>query len=101
MFGLAGDGGPAWAATLVSPQVVVSDGAGGALILETLLPVLRQVFANGTIRTIAGRGTVGYSGDNGPATLAQLNNPTAALADGTGGFWFVTFWASTSRFDLR
>ena len=78
---------------MVSPQVVVSDGAGGALILETLLPVLRQVFANGTIRTIAGRGTAGYSGDNGPATLAQLNNPTAALSDGVGGFWFVVVYS--------
>jgi len=32
-----------------------------------------------TIETLAGTGALGFSGDGGPAALAQLNNPTEAI----------------------
>ena len=40
--------------------------------------------APASISTVAGTGTAGFSGDNGPATLAQLNQPRdlARLPDG-------------------
>jgi trimeric autotransporter adhesin len=72
-----------------SPQALTTDGAGGVLVLETITSVLRRIFAIGSITTVAGTGVSGYSGDNGPATLAQLLNPTAALADSAGGIWLV------------
>src|SRR5688572_27383965 len=37
--------------------------------------VLRQDRASGKITTVAGTGTKGYSGDGGPATKAELNEP--------------------------
>ena len=41
--------------------------------------MIREVVkATGDIITVAGNGTAGYSGDNGPATAAELNDPTAS-----------------------
>jgi hypothetical protein len=38
----------------------------------------------GTIRTVAGHGTAGFSGDHGPAVAACLNEPKAIIIDGHG-----------------
>jgi hypothetical protein len=75
--GHTGDGGPASLATLSSPQLLNSDGAGGALILETISAVVRRVFSNGTITTLAGTGVWGYDGDYKPATTAALRGTHA------------------------
>ncbi len=48
---------------------------------------IRKV-TNGTITTIAGNGTFGYSGDGGPATSAQLEGPGAMAVDATGTVYF-------------
>jgi hypothetical protein len=42
---------------------------------------VRMIRRNGTITTIAGTGTVGYSGDGGQASGAQLNNPFGIAVD--------------------
>ena len=44
--------------------------------------------ATGTIVTAAGTGTVGYSGDGGPATAAELNNPIGVAIDSAGDVFF-------------
>lgn len=41
----------------------------------------------GTISTVAGTGTYGYSGDGGLATAAQLNQPTCAVLDKEGNLY--------------
>src|SRR5260221_644387 len=42
---------------------------------------VRKVGPDGLLRTVAGNGTAGFGGDNGPATLAQLSSPVGvALA---------------------
>ena len=41
----------------------------------------------GVITTLAGTGQAGYSGDGGPATNAQLNNPRGVYADGSGNVY--------------
>ena len=43
----------------------------------------------GTIITVAGTGTSGYSGDDGPATAANLYNPTSVALDGVGNLYFA------------
>ena len=40
--------------------------------------------STGIITTIAGAGTAGYSGDNGPATTATLNYPYGVALDSAG-----------------
>ena len=42
-----------------------------------------------TISIVAGTGEKGYSGDGGPATKAQLNEPYEVRFDGAGNMYFV------------
>lgn len=48
-----------------------------------------SVFAPGSITTIAGNGTAGFSGDNGPAVSAQLNFPNAVVVDSQGNIYIA------------
>ena len=55
------------------------DAAGDLFIADSGNNVIREVVkATGDIITVAGNGTRGYSGDNGPATAAELYDPTAS-----------------------
>jgi hypothetical protein len=74
--GNTGDNGPATDAELTAPNGVHVDNAGNVFIIDNYAYVVRKVNAAGIITTIAGNGTPGYSGDNGPATAAQLSNPS-------------------------
>ena len=52
------------------------DGSGDLFIADTGNNVIREVnAATHVITTVAGNGTGGYSGDNGPATAAELDRP--------------------------
>ncbi|MGH3913570.1 MAG: protein kinase domain-containing protein, partial [Pseudonocardiaceae bacterium] len=64
------------------------DSAGG-VYLSTLGKDHRilKVDPSGAINTIAGTGPKGYSGDNGPATQAQLWNPQGIALDGAGNLY--------------
>jgi len=86
--GFAGDGGPPTSALLDSPAGVAVDAAGTIYIADTHNQRIRKV-SNGTISTIAGTGTAGFSGDNGPAGAAQLSNPTALAVDATGNLYIA------------
>lgn len=72
--GYSGDGGPATSATL-DPRKVALDPRGNVYIREAGEPCscIRLVNRRGIIRTVIGRGTLGFSGDGGPAKLAQLS----------------------------
>lgn len=80
----SGDGGPATAATLSSPTGVWADRFGNIFIADAGNHRIRRVNASGTITTIAGNGTAGFSGDGGPATAAKLNNPYGITTDSVG-----------------
>ena len=51
------------------------------LLIFLLLPILSQ---GQIISTVAGSGSQGYSGDNGPATAADLASPFGITRDGAG-----------------
>lgn len=82
-FGSTGDGGAATSAQIASPYGVVVDAAGVIYFCESINNKIRKISATGIISTYAGVGgfTVGYSGDNGPALLAQFSNPSAITLD--------------------
>ena len=66
--GYSGDGGPALQAQLNSPYGIVLDLATNLYIVDRLNACIRMVDAStGIIRTVAGTGQPGYSGDAGPA----------------------------------
>ncbi len=88
-MGYGGDGGPATAAKLYHPTGVIIDGSGRILIADILNNRVRSVSTSGIITTIAGTGVAGYSGDGGPASAAELNNPGNFSIDSYGNL-FVT-----------
>ncbi|HEX5923924.1 MAG TPA: hypothetical protein VFY45_08835, partial [Baekduia sp.] len=82
--GSGGDGGPATAASLSLPEGVAATSDGGILIADTGNERVREVAPDGTITTRAGTGTLGFTGDGGAPTLAQLSHPRVAVPFGTG-----------------
>ncbi len=66
------------------------DRAGNAyLALGDYNVVLRLDAASGVLTALAGTGTAGFGGDNGPATAAMLSNPTAVAVDGAGNLYIA------------
>ncbi|GAB4024554.1 NHL repeat-containing protein [Spirosoma gilvum] len=84
-----GDGGPAVSASLYLPSGVAVDGAGSVFIADVVNQRIRKVSIDGTISTIAGNGTEGFSGDGGPAVSASLNLPFGVALDGSGNVYIA------------
>ena len=84
--GSAGDDGPATDAQLDTPTGVAATADGGFLIADFANNRVRKVSAGGVITRVAGTGTVGSFGDDGPATSAQLHNSAGVAATADGGF---------------
>lgn len=82
-FGYGGDGGPATDAMLAAPAAVAVDATGRILIADSASYRIRRI-ENGTISTIAGTGTAGFSGDGAAATAAELSTPAGVAVDGQG-----------------
>ena len=86
--GGCGDGGEAVSAKLTSPSAVAVDSSGNVFIADPPTQRVREV-SNGIITTFAGTGNVGYSGDGGPATAADLSHPTGVAVDGSGNVYIA------------
>jgi trimeric autotransporter adhesin len=95
-----GDGGPATSAALNQPDSVAVDPAGDLFIADTQNGRIQEVpGSNGTqwsqsmtaahIYTVAGSaaGTQGESGDGGPATSAQMDQPAGMAIDPWGNLF--------------
>jgi len=84
-----GDGGPALAATLANPAAVAVDASGNLFIADLNDQRIRKVSAGGTITTIAGNQTTGFSGDGGLATSASLYAPSGVAVDASGNLFIA------------
>ncbi len=84
--GYTGDGGPAIAAQLDQPSALALDSAGNLYIADAHNFAVRKV-SKGLITTVAGNGTVGFSGDGGPATKAQLSGLGGIATDASGNLF--------------
>jgi hypothetical protein len=79
--GYSGDNGPATSASLYFPGDVALDTAGNLFIAEESNHIRRVDAITDIITTVAGNGTLGYNGDNIPATTAGFRPSGVALDD--------------------
>jgi hypothetical protein len=87
--GYSGDGGAATSAELNEPVGVAIDGAGNLYVADNQNNRIRKISTNGTITTVAGNGTEGYSGDGGAATNAELFWPSGVAIDNAGDLYIA------------
>jgi uncharacterized protein (TIGR03437 family) len=83
-----GDGGPATNSTIgFGVMGVTKDYAGNLFIADTGHNVIRKIATTGIITTFAGNGNGTFSGDGGPALLAQLSSPVSVAVDAAGSVY--------------
>ncbi len=87
--GNTGDGGLATAAALASPFGLVRGPDGALWFCEYDGHRVRRLALDGTLSTVAGRGTPGYSGDGGLGTAAELNQPHELRFDAAGNLFIA------------
>jgi uncharacterized protein (TIGR03437 family) len=87
--GSGGDGGPATSASLFAPAGIAVDSTGNLYIADPSVGRVRKVDTSGNISTVAGTGTVGYSGDGGPAASAQILPPIGLAVDAKGNLYIA------------
>ncbi len=77
-------------ASLGSVTGVATDAAGNVYIaLKSYSAVVRMDATTKVLTLVAGTGTPGYSGDNGPAASAQLNGPAGMALDTAGNLYIA------------
>ena len=88
--GYSGDLAAATAALLSSPSGLAFDSKGNLYIADTGNNVIRKITGTliSTVAGIQGQGG-GYGGDLGPATSANLNQPTEIAFDSTGNYYIA------------
>jgi poly(3-hydroxybutyrate) depolymerase/sugar lactone lactonase YvrE len=87
--GFSGDGAAATAAQLNTPSGLAVDREGNLFIADRYNHRVRRLATDGRISTVAGTGTPGFAGDEGPATAAQFNFPTGVAVDSQGNLFIA------------
>lgn len=98
IFGYAGNDGPAKDAHLASPTDVCCDTAGNILIVESENRLVRRVNTqSGIITLFCGLGTIGYSGNGGPAKYAEMSIPISISSDKKNNIYITDKYTGTVR----
>ena len=88
--GFSGDGGDALLASLNRPYGIFVDPEGDLFIADRYNNRIRRVDgATGIITTVAGTGVAGFSGDEGEAAHASLNEPASVFVDSEGNLFIA------------
>ena len=88
-YDFTGDGGPGTQSALKSPYAVAVAPDGGLYIADRDASRIRRVGPEGIITTVAGNGTAGFSGDDGPAMQAQLFYPDGVALGPDGSLYIA------------
>jgi sugar lactone lactonase YvrE len=98
--GFSGDGGPATSAKIYTPFGVALDAAGNLYIADDDNYRIRRVdAATGIITTVAGGGSSGSIGDDGPATAASLGETSSVAVDAGGNIYIADSNSRIRRVD--
>ncbi len=89
-----GDGGAATSAAVFHPGYLAINSSGE--LVFTCIDFVRKIDDSGIITTIAGIGGLGYSGDGGPATAAQINANGLAI-DAAGNVYISDSYYAVVR----
>lgn len=100
-FPATGDGGLATAAGIGRVYKIVFDPAGNAYFTSPGTHRVRKINTSGIISTIAGNGVMGFAGDGGLATSANIAFPIGIALDATGNIYFVDGQASGAQSGKR
>jgi sugar lactone lactonase YvrE len=88
--GFSGDTGPALSATIDSPTGLALDASNNLYLADTHNHRIRKITAaTGIISTLAGTGTLGFSGDTADSTTANLALPHGITMDPAGNLYFA------------
>jgi trimeric autotransporter adhesin len=71
------------------PRGCATDPQGDVFVAETGANQVVKVDPSGTVTTVAGTGRAGFSGDNGPATSAELSAPEGLALDQQGNLYIA------------
>ena len=71
----------------ISANSIAVDGAGSIYFADYATATVQKILSNGTQFVIAGTGKPGFSGDGGPGTSAQLNQPYGVALDASGNVY--------------
>jgi uncharacterized protein (TIGR03437 family) len=96
-FGFQGDGGPGIQAIISDVHGLAVDSAGNVYFSDTHNGRVRKITSAGIVSTLAGNGTIGYSGDGGAATSAALSTPAGVAVDSGGNVYIADYGTSTVR----
>ena len=89
--GHTGDGGPASASELCSPDGIAFDKRGNLYFTDGCR-YIRKINTHNIISTIGGNGIMGYSGDGGAATNSLLFAPLDIVVDRKENVYFTDVW---------
>jgi streptogramin lyase len=92
-----GDGTPATAYSLGLPSSIFVDKSGNVFVADNMNQRIRKLTPAGTLSTLAGNGTTGYSGDGGPASAAILNMPNGICGDTSGNLYITEYYNKVVR----
>ncbi len=87
--GASPEGQPAKSVTLSSPTGIVVDPLGRVFVADLGNHRVKLVGIDGILTTVAGTGVPGYSGDDGPAAQAALNQPSDLVLDVKGNLYIA------------
>jgi hypothetical protein len=77
------------------PRGLATDVLGNLYFVST--NYVEKLTPSGVISIVAGDGSFGYSGDGGPATSAQLANPSGVAVDVAGNLYIADYYSFRVR----